>query len=129
VTLVALFSDIDWAILVIAAAFLLFGKENQALLRTVGRYYGRAMRLKQELLSEFAHAADLPTPSPGAPLSLRRALLDADLPPVTPSIPAAVTHAPILTAPPSGSAWTGALGPQIWSMALPEVGSDARGVR
>ncbi|MCI4358768.1 MAG: hypothetical protein L3J99_07095 [Thermoplasmata archaeon] len=125
----ALFSDIDWAILLIAAAFLLFGKESQTLLRTLGRYYGRAMRLKQELLSEFANAADLPSLSQGGPLSLRRALLDPAEPPVTSSIPAAVTRAPVLTATPSGSAWTGALGPQSWSVAMPAVGPDTRGVR
>ncbi len=123
----ALFSDIDWAILLIAAAFLLFGKENQAILRTIGRYYGRAMRMKQELLAEFTKSADLPV-GPGGATSIRSVLLGDE--PATPSvshIPAAVTHAPVLTAPPSGSAWTGAVGPQSWSMALPPVGLDGRG--
>ena len=48
-----LFSDVDWAILLIAGGFLLLGKDSRGLLRTLGRYYGRAMRLKQELLAEF----------------------------------------------------------------------------
>ncbi|HEV2167161.1 MAG TPA: hypothetical protein VGS23_09350 [Thermoplasmata archaeon] len=126
----AIFSDIDWAILLIAAAFLLFGKENQALLRTLGRYYGRAMRLKQELLAEFTQAAGVPSPANGAPVSLREALFrDEVLPPTASHAPLAVTHAPTLSVPPSGSAWTGALGPQSWSMALPPVGLEPRGGR
>jgi hypothetical protein len=126
----ALFSDIDWAILLIAAAFLLFGKENQAVLRTIGRYYGRAMRLKQELLSEFTQAADLPMRSGGGPPSLRDALLgDEEVAPTASHVPIAVTHAPVLTAPPSGSAWTGAVGPQSWSLALPPLTPEGRGGR
>ncbi|HEV2520083.1 MAG TPA: hypothetical protein VGX00_05620 [Thermoplasmata archaeon] len=124
----ALFSDIDWAILLVAAAFLLLGKESQAILRTIGRYYGRAMRLKQELLAEVAHAADLPTPAAGAPVSLRSALLGESTDPIphTGHVPVAVTHAPLLTAPPSGSTWTGAVGPQSWSLALPASALDGR---
>ena len=121
----ALFSDIDWAILLIAAAFLLFGKENQAVLRTLGRYYGRAMRLKQELLSEFAQAADLPATPRGTAFSLRDALLREEVSSATAShIPAAVTRAPVMIPPPSAHAWTGALGPESWSLALPPMGPD-----
>ena len=56
----ALTSDFDWAILLGVAALLLLGPNNGPLLRTVGRWYGRAMRLKQELLGELTRAAELP---------------------------------------------------------------------
>ena len=70
----ALFSDIDWIIVLAVAAFLLLGKDSGQFLRTAGRWYARAGRLKQELLGEFARAADLPLPPPGAPLTIRGAL-------------------------------------------------------
>ena len=63
----ALFSDIDWVIVVAVVAFLLFGKGNTEVLRTMGRWYGRAGRLKQDLLSEFTRAADLPMPGTAGP--------------------------------------------------------------
>jgi hypothetical protein len=123
---VALFSDVDWVIVVAAAAFLLFGKGNTQVLRTLGRYYGRAGRLKQELLSEFTQAADLPMPMGGA-LSLRGTLLGLE-PPVThrSGIPAAVTSAPTAPIPPAPSApapaaWTGSYPTVTWSMTVPSL--------
>ncbi len=121
----ALFSDIDWVILVAVAAFLLFGKGNTEVLRTMGRWYGRAGRLKQELLTEFTRAADLPTPTGGS-LSFRSALLGLD-PPVThvSGIPAAVTTAPTSPtprppSPPDGPwPWTGGYPTPTWSMTIP----------
>lgn len=71
----ALLSDIDWLIILAVGGFLLFGRGNTAALRTLGRWYGRAMRLKQEMMGEFAKAADLPLPSGGTPGSIRSALL------------------------------------------------------
>jgi len=47
----ALFSDVDWVIVAAVAVYLLFGKGNTDILRTMGRWYGRAGRIKQELLS------------------------------------------------------------------------------
>jgi hypothetical protein len=118
----ALFSDIDWVILVVAAAFLLLGKESAPTLRMLGRWYARAGRLKQELLSEFAMAADLPAPA-GGNLSIRGALLGLDSPGGHVSgIPAAVTVAPGGPVPPyapATSPWPGALPASTWSRTVP----------
>jgi hypothetical protein len=120
----ALFSDIDWVILVAVAAFLLFGKGNTQILRTMGRYYGRAARLKQELLSEFTRAADLPPPGTPGQVTFRGALLGLD-PPVShvSGIPAAVTAPPVVAVVPPPPAtpvpWTGGLTTPTWSMTVP----------
>jgi len=120
----ALFSDIDWLILVAAALFLFLGKDNAQLLRTLGRWYARAGRLKQELLSEFARAAEIPTPVTG-PLTIRGALLGLDPPPThMTGIPAAVTTAPSAPArpiEPTWGPWTGGYPVSTWSTTVPVV--------
>jgi hypothetical protein len=127
---VALFSDMDWVIIAAVAAFLLFGKENGEILRTLGRWYGRAGRLKQDLLAEFTTAADLPLPGPGgAGLTIRGALLGLDPAPVQSSgIPAAVSTAPATPSPispaPGPSPWTGGYPTPTWSMTVPVVPSE-----
>lgn len=113
-----LFSDVDWVIIAAVAAFVLFGRENAQVLRTLGRWYARAMHLKQDLLSEVSRAADLPVGVNGAP-SFRSALLGLDAATVRPSgIPAAVTAAP--SAPPlplpPGIPWTGGSPILTWSV-------------
>ncbi|HXW67762.1 MAG TPA: hypothetical protein VEL82_07820 [Thermoplasmata archaeon] len=125
----ALFSDIDWLIVLGAAGLLLFGKDNGATLRTLGRWYGRAARLKQELLEEFSKAADLPVAPAGA-RSIRGALLGLDAPAASVrGIPAAVTVAPRPSAPPLAPAWgpwTGGAPVPTWSMTVPiEVPEEA----
>jgi hypothetical protein len=125
----ALLSDVDWAIIAIVAVFLLFGRDNTAAVRTLGRWYARAGRVKQELLSELSRAADLPPPAPGAPLSIRGALLGIATPPAGEPIPATLT-APIAPRPavattvhPAAPApWTGGVPVPSWSMT---VGPDA----
>jgi len=79
-------------------AFLLFGDRSGTTVRQLGRWYGRAMRLKQELVEEVARAAELPLPAGTSAGSLRAALLGLDAP-VRPSvgIPAAVRTAPGVT--------------------------------
>jgi hypothetical protein len=76
---VALFSDLDWLILLAVGAFVLFGRGGASTVRQLGRWYARALRLKQELVGEFARAADLPMPLDGSAGSLRAALLGAEL--------------------------------------------------
>ena len=127
----ALFSDIDWIILVAVALFLLLGKDSGQTLRTLGRWYGRAGRIKQELLTEFTRAADLPPPAPGAPLSVRGALLGLDpVPTQTSGIPAAVRVPPTLppVPPPSPpqppTPWTGGEPVVTWTMTPPNVLPD-----
>ena len=120
----ALFSDIDWLIVLAAAAFLLLGKENTQLLRTIGRWYGRAGKIKQELLTEFTKAAEIPIPQ-GGQLSIRGALLGLDPSPTHLSgIPAAVTTAPVSSARPieaSWGPWTGSYPAPTWSMTIPAL--------
>ena len=126
----ALFSDVDWAILLIVGGFLLFGRENRAILRTLGRYYGRAVRLKQDLLSEVSRAADLPLPSGGQGVSLRGALLGYVEPAGRlPGVPVAVAAAPTGPPPALATSWAGAVGPGTWSVALPTSGLSERGPR
>lgn len=128
----ALFSDIDWVIILGAAAFLLLGKDNSQLLRTVGRWYGRAGRLKQELLAEFTHAAEIPLPV-GEPLTIRGALMGLEAPTRgSRGIPAAVTTPPMVTArpiEPTWGPWTGGYPIPTWSMTVPALPGDSEGPR
>ena len=117
----ALFSDVDWVILLVAAGFLLLGEKNGEFLRQLGRWYGRAGRLKQELLAEFSKAADLPVSGAG-PLTIRGALLGLDPTPTQRSgIPAAVARppvaalAPVAPIAPSWGPWTGGYPVPTWS--------------
>jgi hypothetical protein len=134
----ALFSDIDWLIIVAVAAFVLLGNGNADALRTLGRLYARAGRIKQELLGEFMKAADLPQPAPGQSLSIRGALLGTDpVPTQSNGIPAAVTTPPVGPTPPpfvptnpwTTSPWTGSYPVPTWSMTMPAVPDDPRGPR
>ena len=128
----ALLSDIDWLIIVAVGALLLFGQQNGAFVRQLGRYYGRAIRLKQELLAEVTKAADLPALAPGKSLSIRSALLGLDPPAMQRTgIPAAVA------APPTGPVrttaetvpWAGSSAFGTWSVALPAVPGEMEGNR
>ena len=118
----ALFSEVDWIVILAVGGYLLFGLGNGAALRQLGRWYGRAARLKQELLREFTAAAELPTPTPGRPFTLRQALLEADVPGGRVSgIPAAVTEPPRWVPAPAAAVVpspTG-MGDQVWAMATP----------
>jgi hypothetical protein len=123
----ALFSDVDWVILLAAAGFLLFGKEAGSTLRTLGRWYGRAGQLKQELLAEFSKAAEIPIPTGGA-RSIRGALLGLDPTPTQASgIPAAVTVAPgarSAAVEPSVAPWPGTMPTPTWSMTVPAAATS-----
>jgi hypothetical protein len=128
----ALFSDIDWTIIAVVAAFLLFGRDNAQTVRTLGRLYGRALRLKQELLSEVSKATDLPLGGSGGPPSLRAALLGMDPDVARASrVPAAVSRPPLLpTMPPPtpNIPWTGGSPILSWSV-TGAVPSSAEGWR
>lgn len=125
----ALFSDVDWIVILAVAAFLLFGSQGQQTVRTLGRLYGRAMRLKSELLSEVTSGMELPI---GGNTSLRAAILgDAPIasaaPPSTPvpvpltaaSMPGIVTQvAPVTLRTVETVAFGAAMGPGLWSVAV-----------
>ncbi|MGC2289856.1 MAG: hypothetical protein WA688_08385 [Thermoplasmata archaeon] len=121
----ALLSDVDWVIILAVGGFLLIGKGDPQLLRTVGRWYGKAMHLKQELLSEFTRAAELPTPSPDRPISIRSALLGLETDEAAHAqTPIAVAHAPLTFATatavfpgPAAMTWVNSVGPHQWSIA------------
>ena len=131
----ALLSDIDWVIILAVGVFLLFGRDSGQTLRTLGRWYGRAGKLKQELLAEFTKAADLPPPTPGAPLSLRGALLGLDpIPAQQSGIPTAVRTPPVVPpAPPPPpvppTPWTGGAPVVTWTMTTPVVPGDLEVLR
>jgi len=128
----ALFSDVDWVIIAAVAAFLLFGKENGATLRTLGRWYGRAMKVKQELLGEFTKAAELPI-APGQPLSIRGTLLGLDTPATQVSgIPTAVRVPPAAPFTPTydpAFPWTGGTPMPTWSTTVSPGPYDREGAR
>jgi len=115
-----LFSDLDWLIVLGVGAFLLFGDRGGATVRQLGRWYARAMRLKQELVEEVARAADLKLPTGASTGSLRAALLGLDGPVAAGrGIPAAVRTAPALAverAPSPSLPWTGGTPVTSWSM-------------
>lgn len=103
-------------------AFLLVGGDHREIFRTLGRWYGKAVRLKRDLLAEVTRAADLPPPRPGQPVSLRATLLgDAAEAGRGSGIPVAVTVPPLPVLPaaaPSGL-WTTGFGPATWSTTGP----------
>ncbi|MCI4331718.1 MAG: hypothetical protein L3K19_07745 [Thermoplasmata archaeon] len=126
----ALFSDIDWVILLGVVGFFLLGQGNGAMLRTIGRYYGRAMRLKADLLAEFTQAAEIPTAPGGKPLTIRQALLGFDeFGQPTPTFPAAVTAAPVLSQAGVPRVLSGQVGPETWSIAVPTIPVEGLGSR
>jgi hypothetical protein len=93
----ALFSDVDWVIILAVGAFLFLGPNNQGFLRQLGRLYSRAMNLKSELLGEVARSAGLPPPGGGS-ASVRglvmRELNGPDRPSAVAAVPLYVTQPP-----------------------------------
>jgi Sec-independent protein translocase protein TatA len=121
----ALLSDMDWLIILAVGAFLLVGKADPQLLRTVGRWYGKAMHLKQELLSEVTRSADIPLPTADHPISIRNTLLGLEATEPTASrVPMAVARPPVAVAmastlsssPVPAMTWVNSLGPEQWSV-------------
>ncbi len=126
----ALFSDIDWLILVAVGAFLLLGERGGATVRQLGRWYGRAMRLKQELVGEVALAADLSLPAGASGGSIRAALLGLESPRGRAAgIPTAVRTPPVGPAAPDGPLplpWTGGTPVTSWSTTYAPPDGEAR---
>jgi hypothetical protein len=129
---VALFSDIDWVIVLALAAFLLLGNDSGRTVRQLGRWYARAVRLKQEMVGEIARAADLPLGGGANPGSLRAALLGVDaVPSGRVGIPAAVRtppEAPPGPSPPPPFPWTGGQPVTSWSATYFEGPASGRGL-
>jgi hypothetical protein len=128
---VALFSDLDWLIVLGAAALLLFGHGSASTVRQLGRWYGRALRLKQELVGELARAADLPMPADGGG-SLRAALLGLDVDAAARarlSVPLAARTPPPAPPPPGPASpfpWTGGSPVTTWAATCFPSGPEPR---
>jgi hypothetical protein len=116
----ALFSDVDWMVLLAVGGFIFLGPGSAGTVRQLGRYYARLMKFKQQMLADLATAADLPTPAPGQSLSLRRSLLEFDTGSSRPGgIPAAVTSPPLVPADVGASGAPGGFGPTMWATTSP----------
>ncbi|HEV2317151.1 MAG TPA: hypothetical protein VGV89_06210 [Thermoplasmata archaeon] len=100
------------------------GGQGAPFVRQLGRLYGRAMKLKNELLNEVTASAGLPPNSVGSSASIRSALLGVDeppasLPPSGAGYPGIVTRAaPLNLGSVETLAYGSAMGPGTWSIAL-----------
>ncbi len=99
----SLFSDVDWAILLLAAALLLMGGHGTEIFRTLGRLYGKYMRIRQELTLNFQSqlmAADVLGSAAAGPLPVVNAA-EAPKPavPVAPLSDATAASAPSASPP------------------------------
>jgi hypothetical protein len=132
----ALFSDVDWIVILAVAAFLLFGSQGRETVRQLGRLYGRAMRFRQELVGEVMGSAGLPVGPDGRSPSLRAAILgDAIAPVAAPaavasggagSYPGIVTQvAPLSLRTVETLTYGAAMGPGLWSVALTSSPGEA----
>jgi|SRR5271155_1394923 len=116
----ALFSDVDWMVLLGVSAFIFLGPGSGATVRQIGRYYARLLQFQQQLLRDLAAAAELPIPVAGQGLSLRQSLLGLDPAPVRGSgIPAAVTSPPMAPAVAAPSPGPDGFGPTVWATTSP----------
>jgi Sec-independent protein translocase protein TatA len=93
----SIFSDMDWIILLGVGALILFGNGGTQAVRTLGRWYGRAIRMKRQMLAEVAEAADIPVPLEGQPTSLRSMILGEE-----PGLAAPVRNMAVAVAGPLG---------------------------
>lgn len=95
-----LFSDVDWTIILVVGGFLLLGGNNTEMLRTVGRLYGKAMSLRNELFGQLREAMQMPPTTARDPHT------------TLPANPALTSEAPIagvtLTTPP--------VSPGVWAI-------------
>ncbi len=118
----SLFSDMDWIILLGIGALVLFGDGGTQAVRTLGRWYGRAVRMKRQMLAEVAEAAEIPVPVAGQPTSLRAMLLGDDS-----SVSAPVRNMAVAVAGPLGG-FSGRQAPGPTATAATGVASEAHGI-
>lgn len=137
----ALFSDVDWIVILAVAAFLLFGSQGQQTVRQLGRWYGRMLRFKSELLNEVTRSAGLPPGTTPSSVSIRAALLGEIAAPAPASVPLPAPAAGADPLPPAPFGMPGiltqvqpvrlqaietsvagaAMGPGVWSVAATSV--------
>jgi hypothetical protein len=90
----ALFSEIDWIVIAVVAAFLFFGPEGQKFVRQMGRWYARMLKFKEEILSEVAVSAGVPIGPATSAGSLRASLLGPEPPADPPTVAMATQTLP-----------------------------------
>lgn len=124
----ALFSDVDWIVLLAVAAFLLFGSQGREVVRNLGRLYARAMRFRADMMREITSSTGLPVGAGGTSGTIREALLgSSDLAapppapatsPYLPAMPGLVTQvAPVNIRAVETLAYGAAMGAGVWSVA------------
>ncbi|MHB1435306.1 MAG: hypothetical protein ACYCPN_05270 [Thermoplasmata archaeon] len=118
----SLFSDMDWIILLGVGALVLFGDGGTQAVRTLGRWYGRAIRMKRQMLAEVAEAAEIPVPVAGQPTSLRSMLLGNES-----AISAPVRNMAMAVAGPLGG-FAGRQAPGATATAVTETALEVRGI-
>jgi hypothetical protein len=75
---VALFSDVDWVIIAVVAAIMFLGPQGRPFVRQMGRWYGRLLQFKNELMSEVGASAGLGDEYRPTPRSIRSAWLGTE---------------------------------------------------
>ena len=85
----ALFSEIDWIVIAGVGALLFFGPQGQQFVRQMGRWYGRMLQVKAEIMSEVTASAGLPIASGSPTGAIRSELLGPELPAAPPAAPPA----------------------------------------
>jgi len=96
---VALFSDVDWVIIAVVAAFLFLGPQGRPFVRQMGRWYGRFLQLKTELMNEVTASVGVGKEYRSSAPSIRAAMLGTEpraepytAPIALGSQPGAITH-------------------------------------
>ena len=118
----ALFSDVDWVIIAVVAAFLFMGPQGQPFIRQMGRWYGRFLQLKSELMSEVAASMGTDGSTSASTSSLRASLLGPEPSPepttpltLPPPQPGLITHVQPFGLWAVGTQSLGAgMGPETW---------------
>lgn len=128
----SLFSDVDWAILLLAGGLLLLGGgQGREVFRTIGRLYGKFLRLQQELLFELQSSAStvLEQPKPlgphGAPPPVDPLAIAAAAAAVAPGAILPVVAAPSKSAPGAPSPIGGPVPSARGASAPPEEPSES----
>jgi hypothetical protein len=82
----SLFSDVDWTILLVVGAFLLLGDKGKDVFRTLGRLYGKFMRMREQFHLQVQAAVMEPMQSAA------QGPLPVVPPPSPPPAPAQASH-------------------------------------
>jgi len=90
----ALFSDVDWVIIAAVAVVLFLGPQGQPFVRQMGRWYGRLLRLKAEIMSDVTSSLGTTTGVSPPDTSIRAAILGSGPPAQSASAPVLIPSQP-----------------------------------